>query len=44
MAEDLNSFLENQNIVINVIKRLIINYKKLPNVILTKTRSRLADL
>ncbi|KAH0944380.1 hypothetical protein HN011_011445 [Eciton burchellii] len=46
MAEDLNSFLENQNIVINVIKRLIINYKKLPkaNVILTKMRSRLADL
>jgi hypothetical protein len=45
MAEDLNNFLENQNIVINVIKRLIINYKKpKANITLTTTRSRLADL
>jgi hypothetical protein len=46
MTEDLHNFLENQNIAINAIKRVIINYKKLSkaNVTLTKTRSRLADL
>jgi hypothetical protein len=46
MAEDLSSFLENQNIIINVIKRLITNYKKLPkaNVTLIKTRAHLTDL
>jgi hypothetical protein len=46
MAEDLRNFLENQNIVIDVIKRIITNHKKLPeaNVMLTKTRSHLADL
>jgi len=37
MAEDLFDCLENQNIAIDAIKRVIINYKKL-------SKSRLADL
>jgi hypothetical protein len=40
MADDLQDFLEKQGIVIDTLKHVIINCKKLPkaNVTLTKTR------
>jgi shikimate kinase len=46
MAEDLRNFLVNQNTTFILIKRTIINYKKLPktSVTLPKTRTRLSDL
>jgi len=46
MAEDLRNFLVNQTTTMNLIKRVLINYKKLPkvNVMLQKTRARLSDL
>ncbi|KAH0945581.1 hypothetical protein HN011_004124 [Eciton burchellii] len=46
MADDLDDLLEKQATVIDTLKRVLINYKKLPkvNVTLIKTRSRLVDL
>jgi hypothetical protein len=46
MDEDLHKVISAQANVIGRIKRVIVNYKKLPkaNVTLTKTRTRLADL
>jgi sirohydrochlorin ferrochelatase len=46
MAEDLRNFLMDQNTTMIAIKRTITNYKKLPkvNVTLSKTRSCLSDL
>jgi hypothetical protein len=46
MADDLQDYLEKQGIIITTLKRIIINFKKLPkaNITLTKTRTRLADL
>jgi hypothetical protein len=46
MADDLQDFLEKQSVIIDTLKRVLINFKKLPktNVTLTKTRTHLADL
>ncbi|KAH0944748.1 hypothetical protein HN011_007918, partial [Eciton burchellii] len=46
MAQDLRKLITDQANAIGDIKRVIINYKKLSkaNVMLPKTRSRLADL
>jgi hypothetical protein len=46
MADDLQDFLEKQGVIIDTLKCVIINFKKLPktNVTLTKMRTRLADL
>lgn len=46
MSDDLRLLLTEQTTTINLIKRVIINYKKLPkaNITLSKTKGRLEDL
>jgi len=46
MADDLQDFLEKQGVIIDTLKRVLINFKKLPktNVTLTTARTRLANL
>jgi hypothetical protein len=43
MVEDLRNFLVDQNITFNLMKRVIINYKKLPKASITLPKTRLSD-